>query len=282
MNLESSLPERWESMLQDLETAFAIGITVHDQQGCLSDRQGRLLIRGRHLHPHTVCQRQERRVYGAALCHAHCVTAVDARAREARRDFLTSCWKGVQEVVVPVFRGEIYALALFAGPFRNPNVAGPDPRRFPPAIRAAWRALPTVSPERRATLARVLHTVGQGMLAEAEEAIGLTEDADSRAHQIRAFIHRHAHEPVALGDLAASLHLSPSRTTHAVTELFGASFKQLLLAERIRRAQALLRASALPIAEIGRRVGLANPHYFSRTFKKRTGLTPGRYRREGA
>ena len=48
---------------------------------------------------------------------------------------------------------------------------------------------------------------------------------------------------------------------------------------RIARAKELLTGTDIPISEIGELVGYDNPLYFSKIFKKNTGLSPREYRR---
>jgi len=269
---------RWEALLSDLERAFDVRITVHDMLGLLRDARDQLLITGRHLHPHPVCQRRVARPPTSQRCSAYCVTEVNARALLERSAFAGTCWKGVREVVVPIFREGALALVLFAGAFRDPAKRGPSRARFGAKIADTWRALPELDDARFATLSRLLFTIGTGVLAEAEELIA--GSAEDRRARILLFVHRHAHEAVKLADLARVLHLSASRASHAVGELFGMSFKQLIVRERLRRAQVLLKTSALSAAEIARRTGFGNPCYFSRLFRERVGVTPGAYRRD--
>ena len=47
---------------------------------------------------------------------------------------------------------------------------------------------------------------------------------------------------------------------------------------RVKRAKELLRDSNLKIYEVSQEVGFENPHYFSRIFKRHTGMTPYEYR----
>ena len=128
---------------------------------------------------------------------------------------------------------------------------------------------------------RVLAALGQGLLSHIDRAFDLDDAPETRALQIQRFLRYHATTRVRLDDLAAVLHLSPSRTSHLVRQELGMSFQELLKQERIRRARSLLRSTDLPIRQIAQRVGIDNEYYFSRLFKRTTGRTPGGYRRGG-
>ena len=53
-----------------------------------------------------------------------------------------------------------------------------------------------------------------------------------------------------------------------------------LIELRLNRAKELLKYTPLPVNEIALSVGIANPYYFSRLFKKHTGTSPTEYRKE--
>ncbi|MNY58324.1 Multiple antibiotic resistance protein MarA [compost metagenome] len=59
----------------------------------------------------------------------------------------------------------------------------------------------------------------------------------------------------------------------------GSSITNYLTARRIKEACSLLMSSGLPIQHIAERIGLPNPSYFIRLFKKEVGVTPFQYRR---
>lgn len=61
----------------------------------------------------------------------------------------------------------------------------------------------------------------------------------------------------------------------------GATPKQCLLSLRMDKAKLLLRSTPLSVSEIGERVGIADALYFSRLFRRRTGVTPREYRKLG-
>lgn len=82
------------------------------------------------------------------------------------------------------------------------------------------------------------------------------------------------YKSASLTELAGRLYLSPPYLSRLVLELFGKSFKALLIDERMRRAMTLLLESSMPINEIISGVGYENASYFHREFKKRFGTTP--------
>ena len=56
-------------------------------------------------------------------------------------------------------------------------------------------------------------------------------------------------------------------------------FGDYLESVRIRNAQRLLRNLNLSMSDIAEIVGFANQNYFTKVFKKQTGLVPSQYRR---
>ena len=78
-----------------------------------------------------------------------------------------------------------------------------------------------------------------------------------------------------------------ARQQHMSTCWFIRSFKQYtnvpplqyLTSVRIRRARELLETTDYTVSEIGALVGYDNPLYFSRIFKKQTGVSPVSYRK---
>lgn len=91
----------------------------------------------------------------------------------------------------------------------------------------------------------------------------------------------------ACGGLTAEALASAVRVSKS---LFYARFKKALnrlpheeiVRTRLDQAQALLRQTRLPLAEIAARCGFTHPEYFSVSFKRELGVTPGRFRRDAA
>ena len=135
-------------------------------------------------------------------------------------------------------------------------------------------------PERGRRLGRTLSALAHGLLMQFEQMQQDAPPARTRMAQVRRFLRYRAGEEVRLADLAAELHLSESRTSHVVSEMFGRPFQELLREERISRARTLLLSTDLTAGQVARRVGMPNEYHFNRTFKRLVGVPPGQFRTE--
>lgn len=95
-----------------------------------------------------------------------------------------------------------------------------------------------------------------------------------------ALMHSHPEENWTLEGLASEAAMSRSAYAARFKELVGQTMFEYLTAVRMQRAQALLRESGLGLAQIAARVGYTSRLAFSKAFKRLTGTTPSRYRRE--
>lgn len=95
-----------------------------------------------------------------------------------------------------------------------------------------------------------------------------------------SFMQRHFHEEIQLSHLARQANLSESTFYRKFHNEFGMAPMQWLLKLRIRKAMEFLIRSDMTIAEIAMATGFSDPLYFSRQFRKVTGMGPRRYRTE--
>lgn len=92
------------------------------------------------------------------------------------------------------------------------------------------------------------------------------------------YITNHFSEPVTLADVAENIHLNASYLSTLFKQVTGFSFKEYLNNIRIEEAQRLLANTDYPIMEIAIACGFSDQSYFTKVFKKHTGLTPKQYR----
>ena len=74
--------------------------------------------------------------------------------------------------------------------------------------------------------------------------------------------------------------LNPNYLSTLCTNAHGRSFQQALEDIRIEHARRLLRETTLKVSAVARACGYPSAQYFNHVFKRRTGTTPGRWRRE--
>lgn len=98
-----------------------------------------------------------------------------------------------------------------------------------------------------------------------------------RTHAAVAYIADHFDEPLKRDSLAGLCHLSPSAFTRAFRIEQRATFEHFLMEYRIARAKELLSAPYVSISQIAYRVGFKDVSYFSRVFKRLTGIPASVY-----
>ena len=81
-----------------------------------------------------------------------------------------------------------------------------------------------------------------------------------------------------LGKVARSLQISSVQLSHILNQEVGVSFRHLLRQTRIEEAKRLLASQRYSVKEVAVRVGFADSHYFSRTFKELTAQSASEYR----
>jgi AraC-like DNA-binding protein len=106
--------------------------------------------------------------------------------------------------------------------------------------------------------------------------------AAGRRDQIRpvlAYVDGHCRESITLEDVAAIVHVSPSRVRHVFKEVTGVSFKEYVTQVRVAEAKRLLLGTELSVADVARAVSYTNLNQFYKVFYRSCGVSPGEYRR---
>lgn len=92
------------------------------------------------------------------------------------------------------------------------------------------------------------------------------------------YISDHFNTPLTLEEVAAYVHLHPSYFSTLFKSSTGSSFKEYLNMVRIEESKRLLANTDFSIIDIAVATGFEDQSYFSKVFKKYTGLTPKQYR----
>ncbi len=104
-------------------------------------------------------------------------------------------------------------------------------------------------------------------------------DYDNRIDKVIERIHQNYDRPLSIAELASSVFLSEGRLRVLFRKKCGMSPQNYLTILRINTAKQLLEQSDITVAEVARSVGIADPLYFSRIFREKTGMSPSQYRK---
>ncbi|MGI6622088.1 MAG: response regulator transcription factor [Acetivibrionales bacterium] len=85
---------------------------------------------------------------------------------------------------------------------------------------------------------------------------------------------------IKLSDIANHVHMNESYLSTIIKKQTGYGFTDILSQIRVNHAKSMIENSSLSVNDIAERVGFSSWSYFSRVFKKSTGLSPAEYRKK--
>lgn len=101
-----------------------------------------------------------------------------------------------------------------------------------------------------------------------------------RIKTVLTYVHAHYSEKISLSDLAGLVNLNEQYFCRFFKKSLGVSPAAYVNEYRIRRAVALLTDTSLPVTDICLECGFGNFGNFLREFRRQTGTTPQKFRRE--
>jgi AraC-like DNA-binding protein len=138
-------------------------------------------------------------------------------------------------------------------------------------------------PMLHALLSQLLLTVGRAMKRHGEENAMRPDPAtvtEGRIQPVIDFILNHCEDTLGLEEIAHQFYFSPSHLSRLFRRSTGFTYSEFVQLVRIRRAQELLRTTDQKVLEIAEASGFGNLSHFQHTFRKHTGMTPLKYRKE--
>lgn len=101
---------------------------------------------------------------------------------------------------------------------------------------------------------------------------------DNIVAQVKQHIRRNIQNGLSVYSLGEFIHLNPIYLSRLFKQSTGTNLSDFIIDERIKEAKKLLENNEMKIHEIAQAVGCTSSNYFSRMFKKSTGITPQEYR----
>lgn len=96
---------------------------------------------------------------------------------------------------------------------------------------------------------------------------------------IRRVIDLHLFSDISITDLATLCNMSLSSFKRNFKKEFNESPNSYIINKRLEKAKSLLQITDTAIGEIAYDLGFNDPHYFTRIFKKKIGMSPSAYRK---
>lgn len=98
--------------------------------------------------------------------------------------------------------------------------------------------------------------------------------------EVRVFLEKHYNEVITRNDVESLVHLNRDYINREFKAATGYTLMEYIQYCRVCAAKKMLRETQDSISEICIKIGYDHPAYFSKIFKKRTGLSPLEYRNE--
>lgn len=109
----------------------------------------------------------------------------------------------------------------------------------------------------------------------------LTERKEKRSdkfvHMAKRYVHEHYTEKMTLSDIADHLKISPGYLSTSFSNYMNRTVSDYIAEVKIEHAKELIDSGEYLIYEIANQLGFENAYYFSKVFKKVTGMSPKNY-----
>lgn len=228
-----------------------------------------------------VCNLLHQSPKGLELCIASDLSAKEACLR-SKKIYAYRCPFGLFEAIVPLYVcGELNGF-LMAGKSLPENgetatlasmesyMKAEDASLFREAIGHVTQHTDTEHED----LCRILQVLADQLSSMG----GLPTGSENIAREIRKYLKRNLHLPLTLADLAINFHCSTVSLTKWYYREYEKTIMEDLLTFRMERAQELLRGTDRSVSFIAEACGYSDAGYFSKCFRRFTGMSPSRWR----
>ena len=198
--------------------------------------------------------------------------------------------RGIDHIHFHVRRSAIDAIASDLGYARSTAfrlVVGKEDLVLAQIARSMLHALSTSSKPQALALDHLELILGAHLVQRYGEAVPRRSTvrgglATWQRRRVTELLHANVSNGVRLADLARACDLSVSHFARTFKVSFGVTCHRWVTERRIERAQELLAASDVSLADIATQSGFADQATFTRTFHRIVGVAPGQWRREHA
>lgn len=206
------------------------------------------------------------------------------KCKESRKLYIYQCHAGLTEAIVPIQADNIIIGYIMMGQVLNtPSKTGlweeivhslKDYTVNFDALNKAFINKKNVSANTIESAAKMMEICANYLYTSHK----LVLKKDSLAHQIDTFIGENLQEELSVQLICDKFNIRKTSLYELANKSYGMGIAKHITQIRIQRAKEYLMDTTLPIYEIADMVGIYDYNYFTKLFKKETGVTPKSYR----
>lgn len=191
------------------------------------------------------------------------------------------CHGGMTEAVLPIYNVDKLMGYIMIGQYRVKN-------KIPTEIKKEWKNSFKTNELEKAFFETPYYSKSQtehitGLFSVMVKFITsqhlINIQKFNNIEKIINYLKEHPEETLTVNDAAELIHTSPSSFTHLFKEATGQSFRQYQINHKIQTAKKILKNNKdISIGDVARKLGYEDPLYFSKVFKKKTGVSPQKSR----
>jgi AraC-like DNA-binding protein len=116
-----------------------------------------------------------------------------------------------------------------------------------------------------------------GLLSNSREVGGRVEKKASEYASVIRYLYSNIYKSLTVSEIADGCRMSVSKLKYLFRENYSGGVIDCFIEMKIEEAKRLISESGMNLTEISDRLAFSSIHYFSRTFKKRVGVSPSGY-----
>lgn len=220
--------------------------------------------------------------------YQRCVSCDNAQLRSLRPADLYKqyrCHAGLIEVAIPVTENDrIVGMVLLGQLLSDGDIGAQWERtralcywhRDIEALKKAFYQLRRISQED----IRACGEIVMACLSEVRWKGLLETSAMTDFQRLALYIEQHYMERLSLDNLSLALNIGKTKLCNLASREAGATITHLIAEKRVAVAKGMLVSTDESVQRIAEAVGIPDDNYFTKVFKKTTGTTPLRYRKQ--
>ena len=276
------------SLINAVRDLSGVGICYYDLNAFFNyDKYGVQNNRG---HYCDFCKKARSLPSGREACEkSDRIDAVEL-AKQYKEPFFHECHMGMRELVIPLLKDDVLLGILFVGQCRT---GGDYETRIisnavkmngnPDEFLRFYNDLPLVSQKNLINIGNILAQYFDAKILSSELLSSKIKESSTQndlAETIKQFIRLNYRSSLSLSEIAKALHINASYASRLFSSKYGKTITEYITHVRIEHAKHRLTTTDASIGNIALNVGFEDVNYFSRLFKKHTGCSPCKYRKD--